>query len=41
MENGIKIDTGKTKAIKFTRSRVNNPLEYSLDDKKISRSEQL
>jgi hypothetical protein len=29
-ENGMKINPGKSKAIRFTRSRVKNPLGYSL-----------
>ena len=35
VENGMKINPGKSKAIRFTRARVNNPLGYSLGDQKI------
>ena len=35
VENGIKINPGKSKAIRFTRARVKNPLGYSLGDEKI------
>jgi hypothetical protein len=41
VENGMKINRGKIKAIRFTRTRVKNPLGYSLGDKKNSGSEQL
>ena len=41
VENGMKINTGKSKAVRFTRSRVKNPLSYSFDDQKISGNEQL
>jgi hypothetical protein len=30
-----KINPGKSKAIRFTRARVKNPLVYSLDDQKV------
>jgi hypothetical protein len=33
LENGIKTNFGKSKAIIFTRARVKNPLGYSLGDK--------
>jgi len=32
VEKGIKINSGKSKAIKFTRARIENPLCYSLGD---------
>jgi len=32
VENGIKINPGKSNAIRFTRARVKNPLGYSLGD---------
>jgi len=35
VENGMKINLGKNKAIRFTRSRVKNALAYSLGDQKI------
>jgi len=35
VENGIKINPGKSKAIRFTRARVENPLGYSLGDQKV------
>jgi len=35
IENGEKINLGKSKAVRFTRSRVKNPLSYSLGDQKI------
>jgi hypothetical protein len=35
VENGIKINPNKSKAIRFTRARVKNPLGYSLDDQKV------
>ena len=35
VENGMKINPGKSKAIRFTRTRVKNPLGYSLGDQKI------
>jgi len=35
VENGMKINPGKRKAIRFTRARVKNPLGYSLRDQKI------
>jgi len=31
----MKINPGKSKAIRITRDRVKNPLRYSLDDLKI------
>jgi hypothetical protein len=34
VENAMKINPGKSKAIRFTRTRVKNPLNYSLGDKK-------
>jgi len=36
VENGMKINTGKSKAIRFTRARVKNSLGYCLGDHKIS-----
>jgi len=41
VENGMKINPSKSKAIRFTRAWVKNPLGYSLGDQKISRSKQL
>jgi hypothetical protein len=35
VKNGMKINPGKSKAIRFTRARVSNPLGYSLGDQKI------
>jgi len=35
VENGMKINLGKNKAIGFTRARVKNALGYSLGDQKI------
>jgi len=35
VENGMKINPGKSKAIRFTRARVENPLGCSLGDQKI------
>jgi len=35
VENGMKINPGKSKAIRFTRARVKNPLGYCLGDQKI------
>jgi hypothetical protein len=35
VENAMKINLGKSKAIRFTRARVKNPLNYSLGDQKI------
>jgi hypothetical protein len=35
VENVMKINPGKSKAIRFTRARVKNPLNYSLGDEKI------
>jgi len=37
----MKINPGKSKALRFTRSRVKNPLVYSLGDQKNSGNEQL
>ena len=34
VENGMKINPGKCKAVKFTRTRVKNPPGHSLGDKK-------
>ena len=34
--NGMKINPVKSKALRFTRARVKNPLGYSLGDQKIS-----
>jgi len=34
-ENGMKINLSKSKAIRFTRAGVKNPLGYSLGDQKI------
>jgi len=34
-ENGTKINCGKSKAMRFTRARVKNPLGYCLGDQKI------
>jgi len=36
VENGVKINPVKSKALRFTRARVKNPLGYSLGDQKIS-----
>jgi hypothetical protein len=33
--NGMKINTGKSKAVRFTRARVKNPLGYSLGEQNI------
>ena len=33
--NGMKINTGKSKAVSFTRARVKDPLNYSLLDQVI------
>jgi len=41
LENGMKINPGKSKEIRFTRARVKNPLAYSLGNQKNSGSEQL
>jgi len=38
VENGMKINPGKSKAIKITRARVKNPPGYSLDDQKIPKA---
>jgi len=35
VENGMKINPGKNKAMRFTRARVKRPLCYSLGDQKI------
>jgi len=35
VENPMKINPGKSKAIRFTRAWVKNPLGYSLGDPKI------
>jgi len=35
VENGMKINSSKSKAIRFTRALVKNPLGYSLGDQKI------
>jgi hypothetical protein len=35
VEDGMKINAGKSKAIWFTRARVKNPLGYCLGDQKI------
>jgi hypothetical protein len=35
VENAMKINPGKSKAIRFTRVRVKDPLNYSLGDQKI------
>jgi len=35
VENGMKINPGNCKAIRFMRVRVKNPLGYSLCDQKI------
>jgi len=35
VENGMKINPGKSKAIRCTRARVKNPLGYSLGDQNI------
>jgi hypothetical protein len=35
VENVMKINPGKSKAIRFTRARVKNPLNYSLGDQKL------
>ena len=41
VENGMKINPGKSKEVRFTRAWVKNPLGYSLGDQKIPGSEQL
>jgi hypothetical protein len=41
LENGMKINPGKSKAIRFTTARLKNPLGYSLGDEKFSGSKQL
>jgi hypothetical protein len=35
VENGMKINSGKCKVIRFTRAQVKNPVGYSLSDQKI------
>jgi hypothetical protein len=35
VENGMKINPGQSKATRFTKARVKNPLGYSLGDQKI------
>ena len=35
-ENGMEVNPGKSKEIRFTTARVKNPLSYSLGDQKIS-----
>jgi len=35
VENGMKINPGKSKAIRFTKARVKDPLGYSLGDENI------
>jgi len=35
VENGMNIIPGKSKAIRFTKARVKNPLGYSHGDQKI------
>jgi len=35
VENGMKINSGKSKAIRFTRARVKNPMGYFLGDQKM------
>ena len=35
VENGMKINPGKCKAIRFMRAQVKNPLGYSLGDQNI------
>jgi hypothetical protein len=34
VENGMKINPGKSKAIRFTRDRFKNPLGYSFGEQK-------
>ena len=41
VENGMKINPVKSKAVRFTRARVKNPLGYSLGNQKNSGSELL
>jgi len=41
VENGMKINPVKSRAIRFMRARVKNPLGYSPGDQKNSRSKQL
>jgi hypothetical protein len=38
VENGMKINPGKSKAIRFTRARVKNSLGYSLGHQKIPKA---
>jgi hypothetical protein len=33
VENGVKMNTGKSKVIRFTRAWVKNPLDYSFGEK--------
>ena len=35
VDNGMKINPGKSKAIRFTRAPVKNPLGYSLRDQNL------
>ena len=35
VENGMKINPGESKAIRFTRARVKNPLGHSVGDQNI------
>ena len=35
VENGMKLNSGKCKAIRFTRARVKNPLGYTFGDQNI------
>jgi len=35
LENGMKINPGKSKTIRFKRARLKNPLGYSFGDQKI------
>ena len=39
VENGMKINTNKSKAIRFTRGWVKNPLGYTLGDKNSGREQ--
>jgi len=41
VENGMKINPSKNKAIRFTRARVKNALGYSLGDQKIPEASSL
>jgi hypothetical protein len=38
VENGMKVNPGKSKAIRFMRARVKNPLGYCLGDQKIPKA---